>query len=49
MTERLKRLLYPVVFWYRWFRVGRCRCCGWWSTYILKSEGVHELCWLEEK
>jgi hypothetical protein len=31
----------------RWFRIGRCRLCGRWTLYLLRSEGMHEDCWLE--
>jgi hypothetical protein len=33
----------------RWFRPGKCRLCGRWTWWILRSESAHESCWLETK
>lgn len=38
-----------VAMWLRYFRPGRCRYCGEWTWFILRSEGMHEDCWLELK
>jgi hypothetical protein len=33
----------------RYWRPGRCAYCGRWTWMILRSEGMHESCWLDLK
>lgn len=49
MIQELKCILQDPLMWLRWFGPGTCRCCRKFTLWILKSEGAHEECWLEEK
>lgn len=41
--------LHTMSDWVRWFGFGRCRLCGNYTLWLLRSEHAHEHCWLLTK